>query len=512
MREVFLVEKVIGIALLSLFIIGGIGAALSSLASSPMFIGALIAATIPAVICLGLGLFAAAVFVARYAAMSVVDVRRKHVFVSPDAQGLLPVAEHLLQNPAFAAAVIGVHHAKAQQVPSSLHYSVKGGKGDDAIELPEVAQQWGVVPTFAELLGQGKVGNGTFTLGVDLDTGNHITADWTGLFSTGACGKQGTGKTSTVRNLLCQTLLNGAEVAVVDPHAVYSGDSLAQSIGPLHSHLHADIASDEEDILQMVHYIDSMMDARVATLKQDKSASLPPFLLIIDEMMSLLENDTVAPDLNKLIKRLVTERKLKVYMLAISHVFAANLFDKGSSFRALLGTRFVHTLDATQARILVSNDYAKQAETLERGQAILKVNMLGTYRVGIPHCTVADCEVVASILGGKTDTAAGNYAITPVRASTAPSTRARTIPSTEAIADSYMDRHFPNVGTGNPTAAELTAVLAASEREKRVVDMFLAGESQNAILKEVWGEPVGRAKVKASQEFNEIIRERLRGN
>lgn len=419
-------------------------------------------------------------------------------FVRADGYGLLPVDIDSLRSPAVLHGVMQqyLEHQISRTLPGakvpnvySPHLVYQNDVDIDGESVPDQLSdsEWKVA-SFGELLTKGYLGGGQFLLGYNLADGKPISADWRGLYSGGVAGQQGSGKTSTVRSLLCQSLLNNAEVAVIDPHAVFSNDSLSRSIEPLHPYLHAPIASDEGDIVQMLRHVGSVMDRRVGEAKANPEGEFSPFVLVVDEMMHLLENEDVADDLNKLVQRLVSQgRKLSVFMLTIAHVYAANLFQKGSSVRALLGTRFVHTLDATQARVLVSTEFARDADKLAPGQAILRANMLGTYRVGIPYCTVEDCASVAQKL------------------STQGEKKQPMLVSTTGSAE--LPANFP----------EGSQKLAGSEQEalgfrpRRVRELILQGKTQTEVIKEVWNVKGGPKYQAAAVEYNNLLRELLGG-
>jgi hypothetical protein len=76
--------KFIAFALLICILLGAVFAMVEALLASPSFMFALIAVTVPFALLVILGVIFTAVMVARYAAMSLVDVRRKNTFVLPD--------------------------------------------------------------------------------------------------------------------------------------------------------------------------------------------------------------------------------------------------------------------------------------------------------------------------------------------------------------------------------------------------------------------------------------------
>ena len=478
--------KFIAVALLITIALGATLAAVEALLASPAFMFALIAATIPVVLIVGLGVVAAGVFVARYAAESLIAVRRQRVFVSPDARGLLPVAEQLLLNPAFAMAALEVHRAKAQQVPSSLHYSVRGGKGDDVIEVKATAPSAIQPESFWQLLQAHKLPNKGFLMGYSLEDGSEVLADWGKLYSALIGGQSGSGKSTMIRSILAQSALQGGRFIVIDKHYGAGDQSLGESLQPLRHLMLCDVAASEDSIISTLAYVRNIGARRLAGQDKDKS----PVILVVDETTAMLQRSTTAQALTDVLGEISQEtRKVGVFALCIGQNFHGKIMDTTvrDSFVSFISCRARRNVAKTMTD---NNEFGKMAQDLATGQAVWMTPGGEVHRLAVPNCTEHDLDLVASHLGRKTDTVPGNYAITPVRASTATSTRVSTAPS---------------------TAADLMAAAGADTLKTRVLDLYLAGESQNAILKELWGDPVGRAKVKASQEFNEIIREQLRG-
>jgi hypothetical protein len=99
----------------------------------------------------------------------------------------------------------------------SPHYSSRST--DLALTDPTALLSAGTVPSFGDLLSSGRIGKGNpLVLGFDEADNSEVNGTWLDLHSTAIGGMPGTGKTTTQRFLACQTALQGARFAIIDPH------------------------------------------------------------------------------------------------------------------------------------------------------------------------------------------------------------------------------------------------------------------------------------------------------
>lgn len=494
--------KFIVFAFLTTLTIGGIGSALTAMASSPMFLRALIAATIPFAICIGLGLFAVAVMVGRYAAMTVIDVRRRSIFVSPDDQGLLPVAEQHLLSPIVAMRALDVHHAKAQQVPSSLHYSIKGGKGDDVIDVP--AQPMAAIQpeTFWQLWQAKKLPAKGFLLGYNLDeNGEPVNAGWGDLYSSLVGGKSGTGKSTLIRSILAQSALQGGKFVIVDPHFNSGDESLGASLAPLRSLMLCDVAADEKQIVDALDFVLAIGRRRLSG--QDKERT--PIILVTDETTGLLQRSNVAKPLATVLGEIAQEtRKVGVYAMCIGQNFNGRIMDTTirDSFVSMISMRTARKTAAVQSG---SNEFGRMAETLAIGQAVWMAPSGDMQRLAVPNCTQHDLDLVAHHFGGQTDAGAQNHAITPISSPSKPPSKppSKFDDFTFSFDDSEDAIEGDNEGVIDWGDSRIQAALA----------MMRLGYSQSDIIKEAWKiKAVSGGKYqKAVEEYRLIIAELAKG-
>lgn len=169
--------------------------------------------------------------------------------------------------------------AAANQQPHTANYAPRVSISGDTQRIdPVVAQAAAAVtaPTFADLLNRGRVGRGNpLVLGYDIESGAELAGSWLDLYSTAVGGMSGTGKTTTQRFLACQTALQGAKFAIIDPHADAGDESLAATLRPLSSAFLCEPASDDKSIRETVRLVADMGRRRV----QGKDDDTTPIIL-----------------------------------------------------------------------------------------------------------------------------------------------------------------------------------------------------------------------------------------
>ena len=229
------------------------------------------------------------------AGFCIVFLGRRALFVQPSTQGVLPTP--LVGFDRLAAqsgAALGLFHQAAiqraihgpGQTPQSIstHYApqfrneqrnaVDGSTGLPLLPLEAVIG----VPTFAQLLDQGRIGRGQpLLLGVD-EAGDEVSGSWLDLYSTIVSGLPGSGKTTSQRFLACQTALQGARFVIVDPHAGAADDSLAATLAPLSSAFLCAPASDDKAILSAAQLVADIGKRRIS----GKDTSTYPVILWLE--------------------------------------------------------------------------------------------------------------------------------------------------------------------------------------------------------------------------------------
>jgi hypothetical protein len=431
--------------------------------------------------------------------------QRRADLVWPDAAGRLPqsLASASLEYDRVAAASLAGYHAteheRARQsyaVPHSYSYAphirVAPGHAARAVdETPAESPSLSGVPSFADLLQQGRVGRGQPLL-LGFDKGTALDGVWLDVYSSALAGMPNSGKTTSQRFMACQLALWGARFVVCDPHMGAGDDSLAATLHPLRATFLCEPADDPGAILESIRYVDSIGDARI----HGRDDSRTPVILWLDELNGLLADSAVGPGLARLLRETTRQyRKVGVYISAVAHTWSASSTGGSSDLRANFASRFCHRMERSQARLLLPTDMAAKVERLEPGQAVLHSMRFSTI-IQVPLTTAADVDQVAGLLtadvpvmeravGGYQD----GYKVQPQ--------------PTPVVADVKPDCSHSVANQGRLQSAAVSAEAA------RVAALFRAGEDLPGIVHQVRGirSDEGGRYQKAYKEIQQLLRE-----
>ena len=185
--------------------------------------------------------------------------------------------------------VTALTRAQAQRFPGGLqslsyHDSSRpqiAAPQEERHAPPEIAPP--TVPTFGELLDQGKIGPGRpLLLGFRADNGQAIEGGWESLYSCGIGALQGAGKSWLAAFLLAQSAAQGGRLIICDMHAG-NPESLATRIAALQPALMCDVASTPDAILSAL----KLAGDKLAQRRAGRGGQWN-ILIAIDEWTSLL--------------------------------------------------------------------------------------------------------------------------------------------------------------------------------------------------------------------------------
>lgn len=302
-----------------------------------------------------------------------------------------------------ARAEIASAHARVTEAlqPRTIHYApnttysphMTAPRATSGVQMDGAREDVPVVPTFADLLSDGKVGKGNALL-LGYNDGTPIYGDWRDLYSTGIGGISGSGKSWTAAYLLSQSALHGACIALLDPH---SGDkeSLSSRLAPLSSCFLCDAAGDSRQMIDIVAMVGAELQRRQRT--RDNRI---PWVLVADEFSSLMRGELADP-LARLFEKIAQEgRKLQIYGMALGQVWQASR-SGGGELRDSLASCYLHRLRPNQARYLTgltASSLPSDLLDLPAGTAYLMSTSGELRRVTIPRCTDSDIATVAGVL------------------------------------------------------------------------------------------------------------------
>jgi hypothetical protein len=302
----------------------------------------------------------------------------------------------------FCTGIAKVERARRPKVPKSVSVTYSPHQRNGPIG-PLPAPQIDVtpaaldVPSFSALLDRGMVASGQ-PLILGYTQQGMLTGSWKDLYSAAVAGLSGSGKTSTLRFLACQSALHGARFVVIDPHADAGSESLAATLAPLEAAMVCAPAGAQHSIIHAARLIQSHLDARLRG-NPDRTR----LILAVDEFTVLMRHAAIAAELGPVMENIGQQgRKVGIFCLASGQVWTADR-TAGSALRDSLASCYVHRLRRNQARLLLSTEEARQAEALSVGEALLLRTSGEIERVSLPLATAGDVERVGNLLatGGK---------------------------------------------------------------------------------------------------------------
>lgn len=322
----------------------------------------------------------------------IVVLRRTRV-TWPTADGRLPV-RHLDDRHAFRAVErlldAKVEEARKPQVPQSVSISQTNAGGGPRIEPPPPAPP--PPPKFRELLEHGEFGTGALILGWNAGAGELVRDTLNGLLSVAVGGLSGSGKTWTAVSLILQSALNGAQIAIGDPH-MGNPESLGTRLSALPaSSLFGPMARSPQEVAELVGKVNDELERRKAA-GEEACKSMVPILLVLDEWLALCRRSEVKKLLTTVMEAIAQEgRKVKVYGMLLAQRWAVTAAG-GGQLRNTLSTFFVHRGRLEDARMLtgMGTDTFEGLDTMKLGKGeCFAIVEAGSFRVNTPFMTDAD--------------------------------------------------------------------------------------------------------------------------
>ena len=374
----------------------------------------------------------------------------------------LPSLTHLTYSPRTADSHnlnITQHHKQLKALPSDQALSVQA--------LERVQQ----VPTFKQALAD--TTGAALVLGYDQQAQPiHGTLD--SLYSFGIGGMSGSGKSSTAVWLLAQSVLQGAKLIVIDPHAGNS-DSLASKLQPLSSSYLCKVASTQAEMLQSVRYSQSIFNSR----KSGESQEQHHVIVVCDEWLACMRGDLQA-EFQKLAESISQEgRKYGVIGCFLSQKWS---IQKSGDMRDTLTSHIICRTRPNLARQqtgLISSELPNDVMSLNAGQFYLLDTLGELTRLQAPYVSPRD---LANLVLPNTVQSTSQTPITITR---------------------------PNTDNKNGSTQEVGKTNLDPE-EARILQLFLDGLSISEITRQVSGAKSGRKYSDTLNRINVIVRQQLR--
>lgn len=396
--------------------------------------------------------------------------------VRPDANGLLPIHQSLIESNAAAEQVLALlasyllNGRPMPNVPHSISYAphmayrndVNGIGQDSPIVAPTVQPS-----DFWQLYSAGALPAHGFLMGYNLDDGKAITAEWKQLYSALIGGASGSGKSTLIRNILAQSALQGGRFVVLDPHYGAGDESLGASLMALRPLMLCDVAGNDKQMSDALHYVADIGKRRLGGQDQDKT----PVVLVVDETTALLQRSNVADELTQVLGQISQEtRKVGVYALCIGQQFHGEVMDTvvRNSFVSMIATRSRRDVARTMSG---NTEFAKQAETLTIGQAVWMQPDGNVTKIAVPNTTQQHVWMVAQQLGAQNGPKTGPVFLT----STLENQAGFDFPSDETEVN------------GKSTGSQREVKNLGDATDTRIIDLFLSGSDPQQIVQDVFG-------------------------
>jgi hypothetical protein len=324
-------------------------------------------------------------------------------------------------------------------------------------------------PTFAELLSRGDIGYSSDLL-LGFNDGQPLRGTWKNLYSAAIAGMSGSGKTTTVRFVACQSALLGSQFILIDPHGGAGEESLAETLLPLGNAFFSQMQPAIE-----ANEIEAALEAARYELKMrltDRERPRFPLVVCVDEMTSLMRTELTKP-LSGLLQDISQQgRKVGIFALCMGQIWKGST-SGGTELRDSFASAYVHRLKRNQARMLLPTEEAAQVEGLPAGQALFYQTNGDIVPVNIPLTTGLDVVKVAGLIGA---------------------------------------RNYPEI---NRKLTENTVVKTVSQSPKtpldpeaaRVVSLFREGHDTAGIVREIWGEQKGANYQRYSKQVQDVLRQ-----
>jgi hypothetical protein len=373
----------------------------------------------------------------------------------------------------------------------SYHQAVQHAPPAQLSAAPEPPPRVLPIPTFAQLLDSGQIGEGRpLILGYDAGTGQPITGAWKDLYSCGVGALQGAGKTWLLAFLLGQSAAAGGRLIICDLHAG-DDESLANRIGALAPAFMCDIASTPKEIESAFAFADDKLE------KRKTNSARWPIVLVADEWTSLLRT-SAGTKLPSHIQNIAEQgRKFNV-----NGILAAQAWTKAASsdVRNQLTSHYVMRQRQEEARYqlgLRADQLPEDIRKLPDATGYL-LNVQGDLvKIIVPFMTARDLarcgELIPSPAGSP-----------PKFGFLAPTDRLPPAAPAELRRKSDGTQTELNVNVSSSAAASATPV---SPEAARAAALFHDGVDIADIIRALRGELTGRARQQASIEIQQLIRE-----
>lgn len=421
-------------------------------------------------------------------------------YILPTADGILPVPRSALEDVDTLAFTKEQIISKRKPNSVILPPNISGGQQVSVGGIPDFFSLW----QNDKLPKDGKI-----LLGFNAANGEPVISSFGEMYSTLIGGQPRSGKSTFVRFLIVQALLQGGKFVVIDPHVDAGQDSLAGSFEVINSKLYAPIARSTQDQLNLIELVKLEIKDR---LSGKKKADFD-LIFITDETGQMLSDPNTGKPLEELLGIIVNQAgKARVYAISIGQNFHSRIVSTvvRNSYISI-----VSTYSRKEVARMLSGDqnFAELAETLQVGQIVL-YKRHESMIINVPNVTSRHVGLIAMekqmLTSGK---------VIDAEYSVIPATQSRKVEERYPLQKEWIDEadddpsgsgqvvdSNPNgSGFALPLQTQLPAHLKADKLEK-ILEMMNEMKSATQIIKEVWKvDSKGDAFQKAAVEYRQYL-------
>lgn len=214
--------------------------------------------------------------------------------------------------------------------------------------------------------------------------------EWDAFSTIAISGQSGSGKTSTVRFLIAQLLINNTAIYVCDPHGNAGNGSLRESILPIESFLAQPIAITLQERVNTFKQINTILKARLNGIDKSKDK----IAIILDEATRhFIESSKEQVDeLATILQSLANEgRKANIRCFLLSQNWKSD-FIGSRSVRSSITHVIFHRTNGDEVKLFVPSMPAKELRMIASLPAGHTYVYPFLYKLRVPYISQDDIE------------------------------------------------------------------------------------------------------------------------
>jgi len=346
------------------------------------------------------------------------------------------------------------------------------------------------IQTFRELIDAGVVqeaiARGQMLLGYV--EGQLRYGSWLDLYSCGIGGVSGSGKTTTVRFLLLQAVLAGAQLVMIDPHIAHKEESLAAQFQRFDVHAMPPCDETPAQVARRIKFLANECDRRKML-----GETGPALVAVFDEFNAIIRRlpDDLRRELADLLLTIAQEgRKFGIFAMLIGQRWSEqDLGGKnyGAAIRSSLASTLAHRFtDEDQAKKLIGGRNGPRCLELQQGHYLFRDTEGVLSETITPYTADEDAEAIALLLSRDQKSQRNQYQQLLSSASGGNQGERDTHADLQAVATEHLD-----------------------PRVRQVLRLQAEGRQKAEIIKALWGVSPGgsQAYEQANAEYQQVMRQ-----